>query len=91
MHNDHSSDFLPPMEEVPFWIDDVEDYLEFLHGDKETLEEQHGELLYQPSHKINTQSNPRTCPTCKTVFHLTKRGGSDSCPFCRSPLNFLIA
>ena len=90
MQSNDPVDLMPEEPSGPWWIDDIEDYLELLHGDDESLCEQHGHPHKNKVHNNYQVVNPRTCPKCSTVFHFTKRGGNDSCPFCRSHLNFII-
>ena len=78
------------MEEVPFWVSDLEEYLEFLHGDADSLREQHGDFKTAKKSYKHEIADPKKCPSCNTVFHQTRRGGSEPCPFCRSMLNFII-
>jgi hypothetical protein len=84
--------WIKPFEEIPWWLEDIEEYLEFLHGDIDSLCEQHSAESTKKSRvPPSTPFNPKKCPGCKTVFHITRRGGGDICPFCRGPLNFIIA
>jgi hypothetical protein len=82
-------ELMPEEPSAPWWLEDIEDYLEFLHGDVNSLCEQHCKQ-HNTAHKVHPNDNPKSCPQCRTIFHATKKGGSDSCPFCHGSLNFII-
>jgi len=90
MNDTHNPvELLPEEPSAPWWLEDIEDYLELLHGDADTLCEQHCKK-HNHTTKTHTNDNPKSCPGCKTVFHATKRGGHDDCPFCHGALHFII-
>jgi hypothetical protein len=82
-------ELLPEESIAPWWLEDIEDYLELLHGDVNSLCEQRCKK-HNYTIKTHTNYNPKSCPGCKTVFHDTKKGGGDYCPFCHELLNFII-
>jgi len=82
-------ELLPDEPSAPWWLEDIEDYLELLHGDADSLCEQHRRKTNRPA-QSHHKDNPKVCPGCLTVFHATKKGGCDACPFCHGPINFVI-
>ena len=88
MNNDIPVELLPEEPVSPFWLEDIEDYLELLYGDAESLFRKHPQVKKRLSACI--PDNPRKCPGCQTVYHVTKRGGGDTCPFCHATLSFSI-
>ena len=88
MNNDVPVELLPEEPVAPFWLEDIEDYLELLHGDDVSLLLKHPRIKNRLCAYI--PDNPKKCPGCQTVYHVTKKGGEDTCPFCHATLNFSI-
>jgi len=88
MNNDAPVEYLPDEPSAPWWLEDIEDYLELLHGDADSLLARHPCSAKKST--LHLPDNPKKCPGCQTVFHSTKKGGFDTCPFCHGALNFII-
>lgn len=73
---------------VPWWMEDMELFLEALHGDIEEVA-----ARFDPPQNISIKSlvRPRgqECPKCFTFFQHTG-AGDDTCPFCLNKLGFSI-